>query len=128
MAIDLGALKAIAKAKVEKKVQTEDDMREFIKIWWARQYNLPDNHPLFLNRTLEEHIIDFFVNDYMDDPEKLSEMTLEDQETYEEQLKREMGSDYKEKYDYLIPPDSTQEEEKRIESQVVDEDEEMETF
>jgi len=124
MAIDIDALKEIAKSRVEKGVGNQEELTEFIKIWWSRRYNLPDNHPLFLNKRLEEHVIDYFVNDFMDNPEKLKEMTIEEQEAYEEELKKKMGDSYKEEYDYLIPPDATQEEKTKLNALYPDEEEE----
>ena len=108
MAINLDVLREIAKTQVKNKVETEEDLTIFLKIWWSQKYNLPDNHPLLMDRTLEELVIDYYKNEFMENPEKINEMTLAEQEAYEEKLKEEMGDAYKEEYDYLIPPDASQ--------------------
>jgi len=116
MAVDIDILREIAKAQVRDKVETEEDLILFLKIWWSQKYNEPDNHPLLLAKTLEELVVDYYKDEFMENPDKMNEMTLSEQETYEEQLKKEMGDDYKEEYDYLIAPDASMTEKQKVQS------------
>jgi len=114
--IDIDVLKEIAKAQVKNKVETEEDLEIFLKMWWSQKYEEPDNHPLLMAKTLEELVIDYYKNDFLDNPEKMNEMTLAEQEEYEEKLKKEMGNSYKEEYDYLIPPDASTDDKQKLQA------------
>lgn len=120
--INFKALKKIAKNRVDNVASTEEELEEFLAIWWSRKYGLPSNHPLFLSRVLEEHLIDYYVNDFLDKPEESEEVTLEEQEEYEEWVKEQMGEDYDEDegYAYLIDPDSDETFESYQHKQVLD--------
>lgn len=106
--IDLDKLEAIARSRAHLKVKTVDDLKLFLEIWWSRKYNLPPNHHLFQERTLEEHYIDFATNRFLDDPEEMDAQTptAEELEDNEEWYKEKLGDQYREEYDYLIPPSS----------------------
>jgi hypothetical protein len=33
-----------------------------LRRWWSRKYNLPANHPLFLERSVQEHLLEVEEN------------------------------------------------------------------
>lgn len=97
-------LKDIALARYKTPIQSEEDLISFLGMWWSNKYNLPDNHPLFLEKTLEEHVIDYYMDRFYKNPEEASAPTLEELKAEEEALKVEMGDEYREEYDYFMPP------------------------
>jgi hypothetical protein len=104
MGIDMLALRDLALRQYKKRVVTEEDLLNFLQLWWSNKYNLPSNHPLFLDRTMEEHIIDYYLDDFKKDPESTKIQTLEELEADEAELKKELGEDFSEEYDYYLPP------------------------
>lgn len=100
--IDHKWIKELAKIRVKQKVDNDEDLEVFLGIWWSRKYSLPSNHALFLDRTLEEHLLDYYTNDMLDNPSK-EETTIAELDEDEEWYKKEMGEDYHEEYDFLIP-------------------------
>ena len=108
MSIDFNKLREIAKNRMTMEPSTYDELIEWLKIWWSSTYNLPDNHPLFLDKTIEEHMIDFYIKKFQNDPKELEKKTDDElkseQDEYEEWLKKEMGDAYTDKDSYLIDP------------------------
>lgn len=104
--IDHKLLKKIAKERVKQKIVTEDQLEDFLSIWWSRKYNLPSNHHLFLDRTMEEHMLDFYTHQLLDAPEADddSATTVEELEELDEWYKEELGDEYSDEYDYFIDP------------------------
>lgn len=97
MELSLKNLKRIAHNNVNKKVETLDDLQEYLIRWWSLKYNLPSNHPLLLNKTLEELIIDFFEDDFKENPQKMKEFELKEKGQYvddEEWFKKQMEDEY----------------------------------
>jgi len=114
MGIDMFLLRDIALRRFKKPVQTEEDLINFIKLWWTNKYNLPDNHSLFLDRTLEEHVIDYYLDKFSKNPDEAALQTKEELEADEAKLKAEMGEDYKEEYDYFMGPDENEKDGKEV--------------
>jgi len=116
--INLVELKNLAKKIVNKEVETERDLITFLNIWWSKKYGLPGNHSLFWSRTLEEHMLDFYVEKVLneDKTEVTEEQTLEELEEDEKWYKEKLGDEYREEYDYLLPP--TPEELKKYDAQI----------
>ena len=106
--INIQILKEIARNRVRLDVKTENDLIEFLKVWWSNKYTLPDNHPLFLSKTLEEHVIDYYIDKFVSNPESMNEVSQREIEQDEEKLKEVMGDEYHEEYDYLVPPTSAE--------------------
>lgn len=105
MSLDLSVLKMIAKNRVQKEIQTVDDLVYFLSIWWSEKYKLPCNHQLFLEKTIEELVIDYYIDKFISDPQSMNEeeKVQDDEDWYKEQ----MGEEYKEQYDYLLDPNDT---------------------
>ena len=115
MAIDIKKLKQIAKNKVNREIENTDDLIEFLSTWWSNKYQLPSNHPLFLAKTLEELVVDYYVDKFISDPKSIDEE--ERKKAEEDWLKKEMGDEYHEEYDYLVDPNISENEKKEIEEQ-----------
>ena len=102
--VNISVLKKIAKNRTAVEVNGEDDLVIFLRGWWSEKFNLPDNHPLFWDKTLEEHVIDFYYDRYLNggllDQEKQEQQKIAD----EQWLKEQMGEDYTEECDYFKPP------------------------
>ncbi|CAK0749569.1 hypothetical protein CCP1ISM_330005 [Azospirillaceae bacterium] len=110
MAIDMFKLKNIALARYKDPIQTEEDLISFLGIWWSNKYNMPDNHPLFLEKTLEEHVIDYYMDRFHKNPDEANAPTVEELKAEEDQLREEMGEDFREEYDYFLPPTTEEQE------------------
>lgn len=41
---------------------------EQVEQWWRQTYKLPSNHELFLNRTIEEHLVDMYEHLFIEKP------------------------------------------------------------
>lgn len=76
-----------------------DEMEAYIKEWWSVKYNLPKNHPLLLELTFEELLVEYFVDTFRRDEDELKKFQLELEgkhiDSDEEWLMKEMGDDYK---------------------------------
>jgi len=114
MAIDFEKLKEIAKTRMEMEPSNELELIEWLKVWWSSTYNLPDNHPLFVNRTIEEHMIDFYIKKFQSNPDELNEDSKKSKDEYEEWLKKEMGEDYHNEDDFLVDPKMSEKEKLEI--------------
>ena len=118
-------LKAIALNKYKTPVQSEEDLIDFLKMWWSNKYNLPDNHPLFLDKTVEEHVIDYYMDRFYKNPDEANAKTVEELAEEDAKLKAEYGDDFVD--DYYIPP-STEEKGEEIIGQLPEEfDEKFDT-
>jgi len=103
MRINIPQLRKIAKETVQKEVTDEIELAEFLGGWFSKRYNLPDNHPLFLEKTLEELVIDYYKDQFLSGKEAL--VTEEEKsDEYEKELEEVMGDEYHTKPDYLYPP------------------------
>ena len=43
-------------------------MQESLSRWWVRKYKLPSNHELFQDRTIFEHLVDFYLDKFEQNP------------------------------------------------------------
>jgi hypothetical protein len=106
--IDLDVLEKIAKERISRAIKTEDDLIDMLRVWWSNKFKLPDNHPLFLSKTLEEHTIDYFTDKLLNNPPDTSKASKEQLEADDQRMKEEMGDEFHEDYDYLVPPTETE--------------------
>jgi hypothetical protein len=92
-------IKRIALQNIDADVKDEESLIAFLKRWWSRYYNRPRKDPLLLEYSVEELLLEFFENVYLDDETERhkvkSEMLLKESgEDFEEQLKEELGDAY----------------------------------
>lgn len=64
--ISLRNLKRIAYNQVRKEPENLEELERFLKDWWSAKFNLPDNHPLLLDKTLEELIVMYYKDVFRD--------------------------------------------------------------
>lgn len=69
--LSLNNLKNIAYLNVDGEVETLDDLERFLKIWWSNKYNLPPNHNLLMDLTLEEILIQYYSDLFIKDEKAL---------------------------------------------------------
>jgi len=101
--MDLRRLKEIAKEQYQKTVSNELELIDFLGVWFSQKFKLPDNHPLFLDRTLEEWMVEYYKDQLANGREELVSEE-ENRDEWENYLKKEMGDDYREEDDYLTQP------------------------
>lgn len=68
-----------------------------LRRWWCRRYNRPYHDPLLETYTLEELLIEYYENLYLDDEKerkKAHDELMFDPEEEEAWLKEQMGDDY----------------------------------
>lgn len=95
-------LKRIARSKVRCEQVQFDELEDFLKDWWSQKYTLPNNHPLLLEKTLEELLIEYYVDLFSKFPEELHKFECEIKEVKaespvaedEDWFQRNMGQDY----------------------------------
>jgi hypothetical protein len=127
--IDHKWLKELARIRVKNKTETIDDLEVFLGIWWSRKYNMPSNHPLFLDRTIEEHLLDYYTHQLLDSPEsENTTQTVQELEELDEWYKKEMGEDFHEEYDYLVPPIEVEENNIKTKNNNLEEEKQEEDF
>lgn len=102
--IDVAILKEIARNRIQRQIKTEEDLIDMLRVWWSNKFSKPDNHPLFLAKTLEEHMIDYFTDKFINNPDELKKPSAKQLEEREAKIKEEMGDEYREEYDYLDAP------------------------
>lgn len=115
MAIKILKLKELTRFSLKKEIQNEEDLIEVLKNWWVKRFNLPDNHPLFLDKTLEELVIDYYKDRFLNNPAELTAQTAEEVEEEDKKMKEEYGDDFEEAH--FIPP-STAEKEGNIKEEI----------
>lgn len=92
-------LKRIARYKVTiNSANGEDEMAEFLMDWWSEKYNLPNNHPLLLQKTLEELVVEYYVDVFKKNPDELSkfekDLGVAKEDEDEKWFKKMMGEQY----------------------------------
>jgi len=97
--INYNNLKIIARNKIKKdSVSSFEEFEEFLKQWWSDKYRLPDNHPLLLEKNLEDLIIEYFVDYFRNNPQNLNEFEINNNliEDDEDEIwfKKKMGDQY----------------------------------
>lgn len=94
----LNNLKKIARYKVRRQDVTHEEFEDYLKIWWSEKYNLPPNHPLLLQLTIEELIIEYYRDIFAKDPKELeafeAEIGIVDPKSDEAWFKKHMGDEY----------------------------------
>lgn len=101
------ALKRIAFKNVTKKIETYEDFEEAICGWWRRKYKIPDTDPRYLEKYVDDMIVEYFEDQFSNDPELLQAYrrgfdNTEDME--KDRLKEIMGENYTEEISYLQEP------------------------
>jgi hypothetical protein len=43
-------------------------LQQALERWWVKKYRLPSNHDLFVDRTLYDHLIDFYLDKFEQKP------------------------------------------------------------
>jgi len=98
--ISLRNIQRIAYNQLRKDPTTLEELEQFLKDWWSDKYNLPDNHPLLLEKTLEELMIMYYKDVYKDkDSQALKQFEEEEgiKKSDEDWFKKQMGNkDYNE--------------------------------
>lgn len=56
-----------AKTEARRQVK-EPSLEEQLSRWWAKKYQLPSNHSLFQDRTLDDLLVEFWVDVYEKNP------------------------------------------------------------
>lgn len=92
-------LKSIARYRIRRNsVSDLEEFKDFLKQWWSEKYKLPDNHPLLLDKTLEELIVEYYTDYYRANPQELNNFEIKnnliDSSSDEEWFKQTMGEDY----------------------------------
>ena len=75
--MSLTNLKLIAYERVARTEVPYEDLEDMLKIWWSNKYNLPKNHPLLLDCTLEELLIDYFTDLFSKDKKEMESFQSE---------------------------------------------------
>lgn len=101
MSINIDSIEKIAKNRAKSEISSFDDVVTFLSIWFTEKFKLPPNHPLFLERTVEEWLLDYYTDKELNS----SQDKIERDENFEEWLKDEMGDEYHKDYDYLEQED-----------------------
>ena len=97
--INYNNLKTIAQYKIKRSsISNFDEFEDFLKDWWSDKYHLPNNHPLLLERDLEDLIIEYFVDFFKNNPQKLNEFEIDNnllsEDDDEKWFKQKMGDQY----------------------------------
>lgn len=98
-------LKRIAFYRAKQTTQSAQELCDALKLWWSDKYKLPDNHPLLLQKTLEELMVDYYTDLFRRDEKAAKEfdkeihgradMSLTDEEKADEEwFKAMMGDGY----------------------------------
>lgn len=98
-------IKRIAFYRAKRENIPYDELEDFIKDWWSDKFNLPNNHPLLLQKTLEELMIEYYTDVFKKIPEEARKFELEDlgqvklslsseEQDDEEWFKKMLGDDY----------------------------------
>ncbi len=95
----LSNIKEIAYSQfAHKTLNNSEDLIIFLKNWWVQKYNLPANHQLLLNQTIEELLIEYYFDVFKNDKDELAKyekerhggVMIEDEEWF----KQELGEEY----------------------------------
>jgi len=89
-------LKRIAYNKVKKDPATLEELEEFLKDWWSDKFNLPDNHPLLLEKTFEELLIMYFKDTFRnEDGEETKDYEIREgiRKSDEDWFRKQMGEE-----------------------------------
>lgn len=103
--ISLNKIKRIARNQVRKsKNLTVADFEVLAKRWWSEKYNLPINHPLLLELTLEELFLEYWIDVFSKDPKELekfeNELNLLAEDSDLAWFKEMLGDQFKEEEDF----------------------------
>lgn len=117
------ALKRIAYNNVKKFSQEKQEISDFeiyVCRWWRKKYNIPDTDKRFLNKELDDIIIEYFEDQFFEDPKLVSAYESgfnSSDEMEEERLKEIMGDDYTEEISYMVGPKDENSNENQIEEE-----------
>lgn len=92
-------LKKIAQYKINRNsVSSLQEFEDFLLQWWSDKYKLPTNHPLLLDRYIEELLIEYYTDYFRSNPKELNDFERENgivvNNDDEEWFKKAMGKDY----------------------------------
>lgn len=92
-------LKAIALNNVLKQPKNILEIQDWLKRWWCRYYKRPYKDPLLENYSLEELMLEYYENMFLDNPNEREKANADIQDTLygdedEEELKQIMGDKY----------------------------------
>lgn len=95
----LTSLKSLAYRRAKRTTITLDELEDHLKMWWSDKYKLPDNHPLLLEKTLEELLVEYYTDVFRSSPEESKQFERQlglstDEPSDEEWFKKTMGNDY----------------------------------
>jgi len=97
-------LKRIARNKVRRTEVNIYEFEDYLKDWWSDKFKLPPNHPLLYQLTLEELIIMYYRDQFINDPKELELFEAEINEvpknSDEAWFKKQMGKEYKKEFEY----------------------------
>ncbi len=79
--MDYNRIKKLAYDIVQPKSFRYEEMEQFLIRWWSNKFNLPTNHPLLLDRTFEELLLDYHVDTFIKNPESLKSFADEIKES-----------------------------------------------
>lgn len=82
--MDYNRIKRIAYNIVQPKNFQYEEMEQFLMRWWSNKFNLPMNHPLLLDMTFEELLVDYHVDTFTKNPESLKSFADEIKESVDE--------------------------------------------
>lgn len=103
----IAVYKRIAFENITKRIDTFDDFQEAICQWWRRKYKLPDTDPRFLRKYPEDMIVEYFEDQFREDPRFLHAYSAgfeSVEEMEEKRLKEIMGEEYTDEIAYLEQP------------------------
>lgn len=92
-------LKSIARYRIKRdSVSNLEEFKDFLKQWWSEKYKLPDNHPLLLDKSFEELLVEYYVDYFRANPKELNDFEVKNNlindSSDEEWFKQSMGEDY----------------------------------
>lgn len=125
--INYNNLKTIAQFKIKRSsVSSFEEFEEFLREWWSEKYHLPNNHPLLLEKNLEELIIEYFVDYFKNNPQQLNEFEVKNNllsdDDDEKWFKQKMGNQYSPKNAFssdLIEDEQEPEQSSKVKNEIL---------
>jgi hypothetical protein len=111
---NLDIFKKLASRNVKTKLDTVEDVQNYLERWYRKKYNLADTDPRFLNQYMETIAVEFFEDYFENNPKELEAFTrgFESVQKMEDAEAREiMGDQYTDEIAYLERPPTNKEEE-----------------
>lgn len=118
----IDSYKRLAFENLSSKIETLNDFEEAICQWWRRKYTLCDTDQRYLDKYVDDMIVEYFEDHFRDNPQELEayKRGFESvQEMEKDSLRKILGEDYTDEISYLQPPTTLQNTEYEPEEEVL---------